>query len=417
MPADNYKPPGSRLEQVSIVYLAALVGGILATIIIVLPLEVLFDVPPALVGIIEEPAKLIGLLLIALFLPDWLRSKKTCAVAGALAGLGFAFAENLWYYLGFIAIHQFNPVLIYGRTALSLPFHVLVSAIAGMGVLYIAAKGRRGVTTFLGLLVVAIVLHGLWNSGQIVVWFLLMLVIDLAAFAVIYATLPKYPIPDSEIAVLQLPKREIWVTRDRTFGRRDFRDDVPIANLPQISKAQFRISKRKTQFFIEDCSRAGGVLLDGVEIRGAGQRRLGEGSLISLPSGLQLRFVTLGTMERVMVMPTTLGSIATDVQQVGMPTYPKLVIPENGTIELQKAKTELGRADFTDAVPSDRLQRISRRHFAITLSEGTYYIEDLGSMNGTIVNGRAIRGIGRIALLIGDEIEIPGAVKMRYVLK
>jgi FHA domain len=51
---------------------------------------------------------------------------------------------------------------------------------------------------------------------------------------------------------------------------------------------------------------------------------------------------------------------------------------------------------------------VSRRHAAVRESAGSITVEDLGSSNGTFVNGRAISGA--VELADGDEIQIGGTV-------
>jgi two-component system response regulator AtoC len=63
----------------------------------------------------------------------------------------------------------------------------------------------------------------------------------------------------------------------------------------------------------------------------------------------------------------------------------------------------VGRAPDVDVIVDD--QQVSRRHARLHLSSGVLAIEDLGSRNGTLVNGRAlIRDTARIAT--GDVIEV-----------
>jgi len=45
---------------------------------------------------------------------------------------------------------------------------------------------------------------------------------------------------------------------------------------------------------------------------------------------------------------------------------------------------------------------VSRKHFQFVLMDGVYTIEDLGSHNGTYVNGEKLQG--RVVLTEGDEI-------------
>ena len=46
--------------------------------------------------------------------------------------------------------------------------------------------------------------------------------------------------------------------------------------------------------------------------------------------------------------------------------------------------------------------RVSRRHLRITFREGTLFAEDLGSRNGSTLNGRRMQG--RLALQPGDTV-------------
>ena len=57
---------------------------------------------------------------------------------------------------------------------------------------------------------------------------------------------------------------------------------------------------------------------------------------------------------------------------------------------------------------------VSRRHAAITMRDGCHWIHDLGSRNGTFVNGKAIGG-DAVRLIDGDEVVIAGAVALRFV--
>jgi len=50
--------------------------------------------------------------------------------------------------------------------------------------------------------------------------------------------------------------------------------------------------------------------------------------------------------------------------------------------------------------------RVSRRHAQISLADGQHWIEDLGSANGTEVDGRSIKGEGKVRLEPGQTIRI-----------
>jgi DNA-binding SARP family transcriptional activator len=69
----------------------------------------------------------------------------------------------------------------------------------------------------------------------------------------------------------------------------------------------------------------------------------------------------------------------------------------------------IGRSSGCDLVLPD--EEISRQHARIELADGVYRITDLGSMNGTLVNGQIVEG--ESVLLDGDRIGI-GNVILRY---
>jgi len=64
----------------------------------------------------------------------------------------------------------------------------------------------------------------------------------------------------------------------------------------------------------------------------------------------------------------------------------------------------LGRTMENDIVLPDSY--VSRKHAKISFENGTYVIEDLGSTNGTYLNGDDIRGKGKQTLKDNDEIQI-----------
>jgi len=66
----------------------------------------------------------------------------------------------------------------------------------------------------------------------------------------------------------------------------------------------------------------------------------------------------------------------------------------------------IGRAPGNDWVLPDPEQIVSSRHASISLEAGSYVLTDLGSTNGTLVNGRELPKGGRVALNHGDTLVI-----------
>jgi len=86
-------------------------------------------------------------------------------------------------------------------------------------------------------------------------------------------------------------------------------------------------------------------------------------------------------------------------------------------IPITRLPQVFGRSDFVDVAPREVINAISRRHFEIgyDYAQGTFYIQDLGSTNGTYVNGVDIRGKGLVPLRNGDRINVAGVLDLTFV--
>lgn len=98
------------------------------------------------------------------------------------------------------------------------------------------------------------------------------------------------------------------------------------------------------------------------------------------------------------------------------PEVPMLVVHE-GQLEGQRWLIEsdavtIGRGSDCDIVLPER--QVSRHHARIERDDGGYVLWDLGSKNGTFVNGEEVRDRPR-PLWDGDEIQIALCVKMGFV--
>jgi len=84
------------------------------------------------------------------------------------------------------------------------------------------------------------------------------------------------------------------------------------------------------------------------------------------------------------------------------------ITPEE--FELTKSEIIIGREEDADlTVPS---QAVSRRHARLTRKEDGYVVEDLGSSNGTYINGQKLSG--QRTLKSGDQIRLGRAVTLVY---
>jgi hypothetical protein len=120
--------------------IVALLGGILSAVIIALPVNTFFDFVPfetiIMAPIVEEPAKATGVIFLAVSYPYVISDKTRGLLLGGLAGLGFAFTENLFY-----ASIQSTDVV--ARALLPVPLHIMASGVAAMGLVYLAQNRMK----------------------------------------------------------------------------------------------------------------------------------------------------------------------------------------------------------------------------------------------------------------------------------
>ncbi len=89
--------------------------------------------------------------------------------------------------------------------------------------------------------------------------------------------------------------------------------------------------------------------------------------------------------------------------------------PNDGeTVGLADEITLIGRSEDNNIVVEEG--NVSRQHAGIRSEATGYWIEDLGSRNGTFVNGAQVEGEGQ-RLRDNDKIELGGAEDIHWVFK
>ena len=131
-----------------------------------------------------------------------------------------------------------------------------------------------------------------------------------------------------------------------------------------------------------------------------------------------------GTQPQIAGKRVSAGLSYSAIRQPGKP-HARLVIEKGRSsgkqFMLSDMEAQIGRWDAdggifpdVDLDTDDPEAKVSRRHARITLSNGQYFLEDLGSTNGTFINrGKRLPPGQRQALCDGDEI-IVGKTFLRF---
>ena len=97
-------------------------------------------------------------------------------------------------------------------------------------------------------------------------------------------------------------------------------------------------------------------------------------------------------------------------------SFAKLILPNNNSIIVNDAERTIGREDFVGVVSTDKLLFIGKDHFRITKEPDGFYIEDLKTKNGTMLNGQEVTN-AKLLLNNDDELLIGKTLKIKYIEK
>ncbi len=184
----------------------ALLGGIVSAVLIALPVSYLLSVVPSvgpvfgsiiIAPLVEEPSKIIGVIFLALYYPNSIDNKKRGLILGVMAGLGFAFTENLLYSLVY-------PQAVLVRAVVPVLIHICASATAALGMALLSKKVDRSLTGFSrfkqinskesrSFLIIAMLFHFLSNFILIIlgdIFWIANLILDYFILYKLYSYLP-----------------------------------------------------------------------------------------------------------------------------------------------------------------------------------------------------------------------------------
>lgn len=202
---------------------------------------------------------------------------------------------------------------------------------------------------------------------------------------------------------------------------RDPGNDIQIP-LTTVSRQHSKIFYELGDFFLEDLGSTHGTNHNSKKLARNEKRLLRDGDAISILSFSLIFKTASGTMLDRQPGEKTEALARRMVQEVlsslGGPSMepPCLRVmdgaDEGRRLELgeDQAEVTLGRSPECDFPLND--QNISRRHALIKRTWNGYTVQDLGSKNGVLVNGKKAEGAANIK--DGDEIQI-GSIKLTFI--
>ncbi len=108
------------------------------------------------------------------------------------------------------------------------------------------------------------------------------------------------------------------------------------------------------------------------------------------------------TVDRARARALNVSMATTLIEPLPQGTVASVELPNGSKVVLNKSVTVLGRANGASDILVDDIG-VSRQHAAIVYAQGEFFLEDLGSSNGTRVNGEKI---GVAALSPGVEFSL-----------
>lgn len=155
--------------------------------------------------LVEEACKMAGVLVIMLIARNTIDGPIDGLVYGSLIGAGFAFSENIQYFLLYGVSEGLGAtVSIFVMRGILSPFaHAMFTGVFGLLVGY-ALRGRRSLAVYaLWGYAIGVAMHAVWNASSYADFFALYLVLQVPQFAAFV------------IAIVLLRREKARITHDR----------------------------------------------------------------------------------------------------------------------------------------------------------------------------------------------------------
>jgi len=131
-------------------------------------------------------------------------------------------------------------------------------------------------------------------------------------------------------------------------------------------------------------------------------------AIIAIIIGLVIEYIYRKTMPKSKISQST-------VIMKPRKLLAKFILPNGDELVIKEYEKVFGREDFLGLVLADDLLFIGKNHFKITKMDDGFYLEDLETKNGTLINGEEIRGLGKIKLNDDDEILVATTLRIKYL--
>jgi len=92
----------------------------------------------------------------------------------------------------------------------------------------------------------------------------------------------------------------------------------------------------------------------------------------------------------------------------------RLVLKDKHEFIIDEYERTFGREDFIGISVPDDLRYVGKEHFKIIKKDDGFYIEDLSTKNGILLNGKEIKGKGMKKLENEDDILVAKVLEIKY---
>ncbi|MEA2271416.1 MAG: type transport system ATP-binding protein [Solirubrobacteraceae bacterium] len=213
------------------------------------------------------------------------------------------------------------------------------------------------------------------------------------------------------LAIVEGPDagREFPVTRTALIGR-DPGADVVVAD-SEVSTKHASFVPSDGGVAVEDHASTNGTFVNGERVTGS--RRLQAGDRVKVGNTvLEVRIPAPAPPAAPAPAAAPVSPAAVQATRIRrIPTVPVLAIvggPKAGTEVAVGGQVVIGRDPGAADVTLEDDPDVSRRHAAFSLAGGGVTVEDLGSTNGTLVNGQRLSGT--VPLKNGDKVQVGDTV-------